>query len=294
MIKKVRLQILMICALLIILWCCNTSVQKEKKSLVNDSLLKDDMISMDEVLVMPSAELIYDLRGIDFNFDPQFINPASNLSNYRSLAAKTLNLGIYITDFAFLASTENKAMLMGYLDVVKSLSNELNIGEVFTEEDSQRFLNNMHNDDTLYSLTLGTYDKFIENLRSTDRNATLVTISIGGLFELMYLVSSNITDINEFEAVLHDMDNYRFLFNEYYTHAKMYQSDPVLHQILPDLDFIYKLFVGIEDTRGKTTTSNQGSTVVVHNSKHFSMSYKDFLNLRKAISNVRVKYISLQ
>lgn len=294
MIKKVRFQILMICALLVIVWCCNTSVQKEKKSFVSDTLLIGDVTAMDEIFVMPSAELIYDLRGINFNFDPQFINPASNLSNYKTLTAKTLNLGVYITDFAFLASTDNKAMLMGYLDVVKSLSNDLNIGEIFTEEDSKRFLSNMHNDDTLYTLTLDTYNKFIENLQSTNRNATLVTVSIGGLFELMYLVSSNITDIDEFESILHDMDNYRFLFNEYYTHAKMYQSDPVLHQILPDLDSIYNLFKDEGDGRGKTITSNQGSTVVVHNSKHFSMSYKDFLSLKKAISNVRVKYISLQ
>ncbi len=291
MIKGIGLNIVLI------LSCACFSACKNDKGTDNSSLLVDTLLIEQNTgekayFVLPSVELIFDLRDLEIPFKPRFVNPPHNYKNYQSIISKSLNLGIYVTDFTYLVSIENSFRLNEYLNVIQSLSNDLNIRDVFTEKTIRRYLGNMHNADSLYDIILETYDSFVKTLQSSNRDPMLLTVSIGSLVELLYLISSNINSNEDFIKLQSEMENYSFLLNEYSSNAQLYLSDPMVTKLMPDLENLYEI-LQLNKAGHQTVAVKKGkSKVTISKGGLDEIDYQSFMEVKEAVKSIRLKYVT--
>lgn len=125
--------------------------------------------------------------GIEYNSN--FLNDTDNYSNYNSSNKKALNLGIYGTDLGYTNLYSQIQDGLGYLNVVRKLSDDLNIGQFFDFESLKRLTDNSTNLDSLLMITTQNFDN-INNHFVKQNNASLSTLLLtGGWIEALHITN---------------------------------------------------------------------------------------------------------
>lgn len=125
--------------------------------------------------------------GIEYN--SKFLNDTDNYSNYNSSNKKALNLGIYGTDLGYTNLYSQIQDGLGYLNVVRKLSDDLNIGQFFDFESLKRLTDNSTNLDSLLMITTQNFDN-INNHFVKQNNASLSTLLLtGGWIEALHITN---------------------------------------------------------------------------------------------------------
>lgn len=130
-----------------------------------------------------TAMLIKDAK-VDYNVD--LLNGEDNISKYSTPEKKALNLGIYGADLGYATLYEQNSKSITYLNVIESLSNDLNIAGAFDKEFLERFEANATNQDSMLVILSDAFKKGDIFLKENDRKATSVLILTGGWIESMF------------------------------------------------------------------------------------------------------------
>lgn len=293
MIKQIILNAIIICTCLYFA-SCKSNKRADSSDLHLDTLFIEKNSGNIDVFVLPSAELIFDLKNLDIPFSSDNIHSPGHYKNYTTLLSKSLNLGIYVTDFTFLVSIDNTVQLKEYLNVIHSMSNDLNIKDLYTEDVMNKYLRNLHRTDSLYNYILETYDSFVTSLQSSNRTPMLITLSIGSIVELLYLITENINNEEDFNKIQSELNNYNFILNEYAQQAKQHLSDPLVNKIMPDIENLYSLLDKVSEKNSKSIIERKGSNIRVSKEGINKIDYQSFLQIKDAIQSIRHKYITLK
>jgi hypothetical protein len=271
---------------------CKSNREAGKNDLQIDTLFIEENTGNVDLFIMPSAELIFDLKNLDIQFKPDYIHSPEYYKSYHNILSKSLNLGIYVTDFTYLVSIDNTVKLKEYLNAIKYLSNDLNIRDLYTEDVMHKYLQNLHRTDSLYIYILETYDSFVNSLQSSNRTPMLITLSIGSMVELLYLISKNINSVEDFNKIQSEMKNYNFILDEYSHHARGYLSDPMVSEILPDLENLYQMLDMVSGKNSKSIIKKDGANLLVSKEGVGEIEYKNFIQIKDTIQSIRQKYIT--
>ncbi len=123
--------------------------------------------------------------GASFVFD--ITNPTSSVSNYVSVREKSLALGVYGADLAYLVIYHKQEEIDGYFNVYQQLIQEREIKSVGAEI-LNRVRQNLTNKDSLMNI-LGQYNiKLNEDLNQSERYNIATNILAGSTIEGMYLI----------------------------------------------------------------------------------------------------------
>jgi hypothetical protein len=293
MIRQI-IQTLIIVSFCLYLSACKSETKPDKTQLLLDTLTVENNMGKMDVIVLPSAELIFDLQNLDIQLKSDNIHSTDFVENYQSILSKSLNLGIYVTDFTYLTSVDKTYQLNEYLNVINTLSNELKISNVYTEEVMNNYMQNLHQQDSLYIYILETYNSFVNSLQSSNRTPLLLTISVGALVELLYLISDNVNSQEEFNKIQTDMKNYSFILDEYLKHTKLYLTDPLVKKIIPDLDLLHSILKINELSSKQKKIYRKGSSIYISSEGISEMEYSNFILIKDMIQSIRQKYITLK
>lgn len=243
---------------------------------------------------LPPVDLLYDLRDVNMSYSPEAVNPHSNHHNYISERSKMLNLGVYLADFSYLSAIGNRSELTGYLNSIKYISDELKITGLFDEQLVSRFRMNLSNSDSLYYLSIETHNKMVEELSSTNRQNTLLHISIGGFIESFYLYTEPIESQADFEELCIELHNYHFVFNEYFTQAQKMMSSPFLNETLQQLNELKEVFDKIEQNNSslKVIKGNDGN-IKIEGGNTLKIEYNNLKEIKPTVKNIRNDFITL-
>lgn len=150
---------------------------------------------------LPSpVDFIAHINQAKLDYNNKFLNSADNASAYLGTSQKTaLNLGVYLVDLGYNSLYLKSQEGLNYLKAVKKLSDQLNILDNETKTLVTKFEGNLENRDSLLTIAREGYFSIDNYLRKNERKDISTYIMIGSWIEGLYLGTSIIKNIPNFD-----------------------------------------------------------------------------------------------
>ena len=287
-----KIKSLLIYSLLIILGL--VQCKSNKRSETNESNSESTVISTEEqvVYMLPAPDEIFaEIFISDIRLDIQYINSVDNAVNYIDVKSQALNLGVYITDFAYLSVFDNTANELDYLKTIKELTDKVNLYGVVSEGIIERINANLLIKDSLNKISRELYYKMSQILENSDQNNLLVLVSTGAIIEALYLAINNITFKHSADIVERVLEQ-KFVFDNYYEFAQQYSDDVYVKSVLSQLSGIKKIFDDFSyDETNIKVTKDKDCFIIIEGGKEIIVTEDVYLKLKEKIIDIRMLFV---
>lgn len=249
---------------------------------VGENLLKLDR----EIFSFPSpvqAALLLKKNAVEY--DESLLNPLENERKYINRIQKSLNLGVYGADLAYLSNFNNTQSKVDYYQVIDKLTGDLDVRSSLDQSLLDRFAKNIEERDSLYALNAELFNSVDRYLKENDENHVAALVLTGGWVEALHLTLGT-SDMNE---------EIRNRIGEQKTAVRslkrllMKIEDPLLDDLVASLkkldqafenvSFSYEYVKPITDANERVTYLNSKSSVV--------MSDEQLQEIAQALAEVR-------
>lgn len=223
---------------------------KEKKVLdeeiTTDSASMEAKVKLDEILVnIPSpTEMSRELSKAGFTYNRGVLNSSGKASGYSTNYKAAANLGVYGADLGYTTAYDQSQDAIGYLAVIKQLSDKVGVGNAFDETLVKKFESNIGKKDSLEAFINMAYEKANRNLRSNQRVSTAAVIVAGGWIEGLYLASQVTASAVQSDK---NIDVYKRIWNQLYSFKYVmellghYKNNADCAQMIKDLGDVDQL-----------------------------------------------------
>ncbi len=275
--------------------CKSDKEAKEKQAAENEEAAKGFSNNEKIMYSLPSPDEIFsEIFMEEMNLKPEYVNPSTNASNYIDVKSQSINLGVYISDFAYLSAIESNTDELAYLKIIRELMDKVNLYGIVNEEMLDRINENLMDKDSLNKISQELYYKMSHMLESSDRNNILVLVSTGAIVEALYLAINNIDFSHSGEAIQKIFDQ-KFVFDNYYEFASQYSDDIYVKTVLNELSAIKDMFEHLDfnESKIKVTKEEGADFIVIQGGKEIIVTEEAYLGFRENITNVRNLLVSI-
>ena len=297
--KSLFIKYFMLALLLVSLTLCK-SIPKDQagKNSEIQGDLEESMEYIEQIkkvyyLIPSPAEMlsVMNIGGLDF--DASLLNPTSNIGRYFDSRSRTLNLGVYITDLAFVSIFGRHEESIEYLEAVQDLSEHARVEGAISEELITRAKANVQDLDTLYSISNEAFINMIMICEESNRSNTMILITAGAFIESLYLSTSLVGSSAEAEYLVQHLADQKYSIDNLLTFAENLSDDPNVAGILADLKPLEEIYKGMEQSPGKTRVKKEGAgKLVIGGGSQPMLSQEEFEDLRRIVSELRQNIIS--
>jgi len=148
--------------------------------------------------LIPSPEDLFAFtKDKNLQFVPGLVNPIENIDKYVDNRSKEINFGTYSADMAYSTAFGKYQESLKEFKIVRQLSDEIGIGNVFTQSLINRIDNVKEDRDSLKQISSDIYLDIQNFLDSKNRAKTMSLISTGGWLEFLYII---VNSVDKYEA----------------------------------------------------------------------------------------------
>ena len=248
------------------------------------------------------AEMLSIIDMTEMSYNEALLNPAGDADKYLDTKSQTYILGVYMTDLAYSALFGRHEATLDYLEVVKSLADEIRIDQAVDDEMINKARTNVEYLDSLYSISNEAFMNILSFCERNERSNTVVMLSAGAFTESLFLAVNLIEDYTTADYMLQHLADQKYTIDNFMTFAESVQEDdPNVASTIEDLKKIKLIYDGINPGSGKisvtTTTaeeSDQPKRLVIGGSgekSQPSLTEEEFIELRAAVMELRTKII---
>ena len=133
-----------------------------------------------------------DVKGT--SFDRALPNDAKFIDRYFDLRSQSLNLGVYITDMAYMALYGRHDETIEYLEAIDDLAGKARVKDAFSNELINRARKNTESLDSLYLVSNEAFVNLVSYCEQNKRSNTAVLVSAGALIESLYMAVAMVED----------------------------------------------------------------------------------------------------
>jgi len=300
--KPMRLALIGLVAVLI-LAACGKSKKPDEQAFLNslDSAKKGP--SIDEEVInsilqqIPSPleiSVLLKESGTKYNFG--LLNTPDNLSKYNSNYKKALNLGIYGTDLGYTNIYQQNQDGIKYLSSIKSLANELNIGQFFDIETIGRLATNSKNLDSLLLITTQNFNAINHYLQTQGRANLSVLLLTGGWLEAMQITCQVAQKDPKNKELREKIGEQKIILEQIVLLFSFYKDDENMASLLKDMESLKAAFDKINITytyKESTMEVVNGVAVIKDNSTTtIDVTDKDIESITSITNTIRKKIAS--
>ncbi len=298
------MRIVMICLVAsILLASCGKSKKPDEQAFLNslDSAKKGPTI--DEEVInsilqqIPSPleiSVLLKESGTKYNFG--LLNTPENLSKYNSNYKKALNLGIYGTDLGYTNIYQQNQDGIKYLASIKSLANDLNIGQFFDIETIGRLATNSKNLDSLLLITTQNFNDINHYLQTQGRANLSVLLLTGGWLEAMQITCQVAGKDPKNKELKEKIGEQKIILEQIVLLFSFYKEDENMASLWKDLDELKAAFDKINITytyKESTMEVVNGVAIIKDNSTTtIDVTDKDIQNITSITNSIRNKIAS--
>ncbi len=181
------------------------SCQNQKKKANSDSIEQKLAVTLDTtsqvvkfentLFSIPSPyQLSMLVKEIGSDYNESLLNESSQYSNYNSTFKKSLNLGVYGADLAYINTYEQSPLAIKYFSIIKILAQDLGLTAALSSDIFERIENNVSNQDSLLYIISNTYRDVDFYLKESQRQREGALVLAGGWVEAMYMLTSMAED----------------------------------------------------------------------------------------------------
>lgn len=228
-------------------------------------------------------------------FNGDLVNPVENKSKYSTTDKKALNLGIYTADLGYANVFDQSVHTSKFIKVVRSLSSDLQIMNVYTEEVLFKIEKNQQNKDSLNKIFSEAYRETDIYLTDNKRGDVAVFIVIGAWTEGLYLMTqvskefSNEKLLNRIGEQKYSLENIIKLLQQY--ENELSANAEKLLRYLNDLKDSFKKVKIIYEYDKHIVMPNDHKTIILSKT-HIELDQETLNEIHEKVSELRSFIIS--
>ncbi len=290
--KKLFIVLIVFIPILIISSCKNNNNKNKGDKTQQDSVKKENKVDIQTFYLVPSPEDVFGFADDKaLQFYSEFLNPINNLNKYNETKSQEFNFGVYSADLAYCAAANRNDETIKYLKVVRELSQDIGLADVFNESLISRIENVTPYKDSLISLSNDTYFDIIRYLERNDRPTTLAIMAAGGWIESMYLVV-NQTDYNKNKIALEKIAEQKIIVSNLKKFLEQHLNDSNVKSIYDAYKNIFDLYNSLEvvvEEKNISDSNKDGKIIIVGGKNRIKITEDQFNKLKKYIVETRNK-----
>ncbi len=267
-------------------------------SIFNDKPLMISKEAMEDIIdnISSPVEMAALLKSSGVPFSQKLLASTDRIDDLNTNFKQALNLGVYGCDLGYLNMYEKTGSVITNMTAIKTLSNELRIGQFFDFSTIKRLATNNENLDSLMYISVSSFNNMDEYLRQSNRGNISSLIVTGMWIEGMYLAAQVAKDAPK-ENIVERIADQKLVLNDLILILKNYKSDENFAVLISQIEIIKKEYESVKITyeMGEPEAKEvDGMLIIVQNDKqHIDMSDETLASIIGAIEDVRTKIINL-
>ena len=279
--------------LLVVLIQCKTNNSKNTVLSTADSTGTDTVERVTYLLPSPE-KMLHDIFSNKVAINQDLVNPKSNAEKYLDEKMQSINLGVYIADFAYLNLNENKANALEYFKLIRNLSEKINIYGFIEKSFFDRINNNLMNNDSLSKIMQEMYYKISDILENSNRQKVYALISTGTIIESLYLSVMSVTSYSDYQSVTLEIFKQKQIFMSLYSFISSFADDKDIRAVLKQL---IKLKIILDSSVANkseiSVKKDKGNHLSIHGEEKIIINEKVFLDFKENVKTIRQNIIKI-
>lgn len=267
------------------------SIFEKKPLLVSNEQMENIIQNISSPVEMAAL-----LKNTGVPFQRKILASTNRIDKLNTNFKRALNLGIMGADLGYLNMYEKTGSVMENLSSIKSLSEELKIGQFFDFSTIKRLAMNSENLDSLMYISVASFNNMDEYLRKVNRTNISSLIVTGIWIEGMYL-STQVAKEAPKKEIVERIGEQKIILNDLLIILKNYSSDRNFYELVQDIEKIKKEYQDVKITYevGEPESKEvDGMLIIVQNEKSIvTMSDEQLVNITRVVEEVRNKLINM-
>ena len=267
-------------------------------SLNNQAPKIDDEVVTALLDQIPSPlEISMMLKQSGSKYNSSILNSPDNLSKYNSNYKKALNMGIYGADLGYTNIYGQNMDGVQYLSAIKSLADDLNIGQFFDIATIAKLAANSNNLDSLLLVTTQNFNAINHYLQTENRSNLSIFLLVGGWIEAMEIMCQ-VAESQNFKnkEIVDRIGEQKIILEQIAILLSFYKSDSSTAGLLKDFEELNKIFEAVIITytyKESTMKIVNGVAMIEDNSTTtITITDKDAMAIKNKIAAMRNKIIN--
>lgn len=238
-------------ALLIVLWSCNTSKQKQ-----TDSSESSDVKSTKEAVIedlsgypIPTS---FEITQLIYEAGAPYILPLSNdpekASSYITKKDQALNLGVYGADLCYASTYMMKQGTMLFLEASKTLLDEMGVSTAFNADYATRVENSLDDRDSLIMIVSESFYDTWKYLVGNKQDVLARLVVCGSWIEGIYIAANIAQTSKEPAAFLQILAKQKGSLNKIIATLEPIKDKEEVKDVIKGLYALQGIYEGVGDT----------------------------------------------
>ncbi|MBX2914925.1 MAG: hypothetical protein KF856_06585 [Cyclobacteriaceae bacterium] len=270
------------------------------KSLENENSagpgVDEDVINAILEQIPSPLEISVLLKESGTKYTPEMLNSANNLPKYNSNYKKALNLGVYGTDLGYTNIFGRNQDGIKYISSIKSLADELNIGQFFDMVTIGRLAANSKNLDSLLLITTMNFNHINHYLQTQKRDNLSVLLLTGGWIEAMQITCQTAVKNPKNKELQEKVGEQKIILEQILLLFSFYQDDANMAALMADLEKLKVAFEKVDISytyQASTMEIVNGVAVIKDNSTtSINITPENVEEIKNITNSIREKIIS--
>lgn len=267
------------------------SLFEDKPLVISDQAMSDIIQNISSPVEMAAL-----LKNSGVPFSRKLLSSTDRIDKLNTNFKRALNLGIMAADLGYLNMYQKTGSVMENLSAIKTLSEELKIGQFFDFGTIKRLATNNENLDSLMYISVSSFNNMDEYLRKMNRSNISSLLICGIWIEGMYL-STQVAKVSPKKEIVERIGEQKLILNDLLLILKNYKSDKNFQDLVDDIERIKKGYDGVKITYevGEPTMKEEnGMLMIIQNEKsNVEISDSHLANIINVVEEVRNKLINL-
>jgi len=281
---------------------CSSEKKPDDQEFLKSLDSTEQKIGIDEDVInaildqIPSPlEISVLLKESGSKFSGSLLNQPDNLPKYNNNFKKALNLGIYGTDLGYTNIYGQNQEGIKYIATIKSLADDLNIGQFFDVETIGRLASNSKNLDSLLMITTLNFNHINHYLQTQGRDNLSVLLLTGGWLEAMQ-ITCQVAVKRPSKELYEKIGEQKIILEQILLLFSFYQDDTNMAELLKELELLKSAYEKITINYTYKESSMEivnGVAVIKDNSTTtIDITEQNIEEIRTITNSIRTKIIS--
>jgi len=286
-------------------YTCNT----ENKSGLTESILsdtayfknikKEDLNSINELISSFSSpvEMAAIIQDSKIPFAKKYLVDTKITEDYDTNIKKALGLGFLSADLGYLNVYKRNAMMVEYLLSIKTLADDLSIGQFFDFQSLKRLVDSSDNMDSLLFMSTTSFYKMNNYLTKNDRSYLSTCLVTGVWIEGFYLITQVAKD--SLDNQLRDLiGTQKDILTNLVIVLKLFSEHPNFQTMLDEFKKLQMAYnavsITIEKTEPQRIVTDNGIIIIPGEKTTVNISDETIAKIIKITEEVRNNLINLK
>ena len=268
------------------------SIFDEKPLLISEGAMNDIIQNISSPVEMAAL-----LKATGVPFSQKYLCSTDNVENYKSNFKRAISLGIFGADLGYLNMYDKTGTVISNMSAIKTLSDELRVGQFFDFSTIKRLALNNENLDSLMYISVSSFNNMDTYLRENNRSNISSLIVVGVWIQGLYIATQVVVGAPNNSEVIERIGEQKLILNDLLLILKNYQADKKFKELIEDIEKIKKEFDGVKITYTvgePTSVEVDGSLVIQQNTtSQVEISDEQIQKITDVIKEVRNNLIKL-